>query len=155
MKKPRIVCRYLNAESVKKVRQRAKRWQKKSSVFNDFNDLLNILVLESLKPLITSVKENVTSYMDDRDLSLVIGGHIHAPSGHRVTITCPVSGTPNPKVTWLFNHHVLKEINILSATGVATFTLDRLKFKNSGTYTCRAENILGWAEATTNIHVGE
>eukprot|EP00794_Sanderia_malayensis_P010055 gene10055-11084_t len=98
-----------------------------SNIFGSDYAVTRITVAESLKPVITSVKENVTSYMENNEVSVVIGGRLDAPLKTIVTISCP---------------------------STASYTLERLRLKNSGKYTCRAENVLGMDEASTYVNVG-
>eukprot|EP00794_Sanderia_malayensis_P010066 gene10066-11094_t len=125
-----------------------------SNIFGSDYAVTRITVAESLKPVITSVKENVTSYMENNEVSVVIGGRLDAPLKTIVTISCPVSGTPSPKVSWLFNGNLLTEEKLVADSATASYTLERLRLKNSGKYTCRAENVLGMDEASTYVNVG-
>ncbi len=93
--------------------------------------------------------------MGANEASIVIGGNLHAPTRVMVTIKCPVSGTPSPKVSWFFNDELLKVVSLPLDSGIAVYTLNKLKLKDSGKYTCRAENVLGTDEASTYISVGE
>ena len=105
--------------------------------------------------MITPVKENVTSYMGTRDVSIVIGGSLEAPAGVMVTITCPISGTPRPDVKWYFDGKQIHETKMKSGSAAEVYIINKLRLKDSGKYTCVAENILGKHAASTYVAVGQ
>ncbi|ULT80160.1 hypothetical protein L3Y34_010619 [Caenorhabditis briggsae] len=67
-------------------------------------------------------------------------------------INCVVSGSPHPKVTWLFNDEPVEndENHEFNANG-ETLRLKYLTESHAGTYTCKAENVVG--EATKDFYV--
>ena len=109
---------------------------------------------ESLKPVVTSVKENVIADSAADDITIVIGGRLEAPAGILVSLSCPVSGTPRPKIKWLFNGKVIHEVKLKSDSEAATYTISKLRLKDAGMYTCYAENVIGTQNASTYIQVG-
>lgn len=105
--------------------------------------------------MITPVKENVTSFMGSREVAVVIGGRLEAPAGTLVSISCPVSGAPRPDIKWFFNSRVIHETKMQSGSEAATYTISKLRLKDTGVYTCYAENVLGSHKASTKIKVGK
>ena len=105
--------------------------------------------------MITTVKENVTTYMGTNEVTIVIGGRLDAPAGTLVSISCPVSGSPKPNIKWLFNGKVIYETKMTSDSEAASYTISKLRLKDAGVYTCLAENVLGSHKASTYIEVGK
>ena len=63
---------------------------------------------------------------------------------NRITIPCPVSGTPTPIVTWFKDGEVItgNEIGFrIMADG--SLQLDRAQAEDSGSYVCFAANVAG------------
>ena len=65
--------------------------------------------------------------------------------GSEATFTCFATGTPRPRIQWLFNGEVIEEGSRLTVASVDD--------TNSGTYTCEATNVAGVASATATLAV--
>lgn len=96
----------------------------------------------------------MTTYMDTNEVNIVIGGSLEAPAGTLVSISCPVSGVPRPNIKWLFDGKLMHETKMSSDSEAATYTISKIKLKDTGVYTCHAENVLGSHKASTYIKVG-
>ena len=104
--------------------------------------------------MITPVMENITASMGKDEVGIVIGGHLEAPAGVLVKIACPVSGVPRPNVKWLFNGRLVHQTKMQSDSEAATYVISKLTLKDTGMFTCIAENVIGRQEASTYISVG-
>lgn len=60
-------------------------------------------------------------------------------------------GVPQPKVTWYKKKGILQINSFLSLNG--SLFLRNVSYEDAGTYTCRATNALGKAEASSVIHL--
>ena len=121
----------------------------------DSQNVLFLSCAESRQPVITSVKKNATAYNGIKQVSVVVGGHLDVVENTRVTIECPVSGSPAPRVAWLFNDQVLSETQIKNEAGFQTFVLEKVSMKDTGKYTCLVKNVIGSDAADTHIFVGK
>ncbi|XP_072549653.1 myosin light chain kinase, smooth muscle isoform X2 [Salminus brasiliensis] len=71
---------------------------------------------------------------------------------------CQVTGYPDPEVVWLKDGEVLKEIEgsvqvEYEEGGTCTLILENVSLEQSGTYSCRATNILGEALCSAKLTV--
>ncbi|NXV04777.1 ATL3 protein, partial [Cettia cetti] len=121
-------------------------------VVNDSGfDMETSLLLRAEVPLILSSGLNMTS-LEASSFSAVVGGTIVARIGGNVLIECPVKGAPKPNVTWL-KKDVLQVNSFLVLNG--SLFLRNVSHEDAGTYTCRATNALGKAEAASVLHITE
>jgi len=125
-----------------------------SNIFGSDVAKTTVTVTESLKPIITSVKERAIADFGANEVNIVIGGRLEAPAGILVSLSCPFSGTPRPNINWLFNGKLIYEAKTTSDSEAAAYTISKIRLKDSGVYTCVAENILGSDNASTHIQVG-
>ncbi|XP_045484673.1 uncharacterized protein LOC110994330 isoform X2 [Pieris rapae] len=91
--------------------------------------------------IITSYKVRVQapptiSRVRERIIIAVIGDPV-------VVMTCLATGSPEPNVTWSFNH--TKECTKCSTTVNNSLVLHNVTADSAGTYTCKAQNSLGSA----------
>lgn len=75
-----------------------------------------------------------------------------------VTLSCPATGDPDPKVIWLRNGKILNKKNILNHVSNAEILDDELKIKkvsieHAGRYTCEAKNKAGVVEQDIQLNV--
>ena len=66
-----------------------------------------------------------------------------------ITLTCRVSGKPNPKIFWERNERVINCDQIVD--GICYLKLSQITKKDFGSYRCMAENLLGKEEWTFTI----
>jgi len=60
-------------------------------------------------------------------------------------------GVPQPNVTWFKKKDILQTNSFLVLNG--SLFLRNVSYEDAGTYTCRAANALGKAEAASVLHV--
>ncbi|XP_047669328.1 immunoglobulin-like and fibronectin type III domain-containing protein 1 isoform X1 [Tachysurus fulvidraco] len=81
-----------------------------------------------------------------------------APKGYECYMSCAVSGTPTPRVTWYHNNVSLNtntNYYISNTCGVCSLLILMVGPKDTGEYKVVAENHLGQAETSTNLTVRE
>lgn len=122
-------------------------------VVNDSGfDMETSLLLHAEMPVILSSVLNMTN-LEARSFSAVVGGTVMARTGANVMIECPVKGVPKPNITWLKKKDVLQINSFLVLNG--SLFLRNVSYGDAGTYTCRAANALGKAEAASVLHITE
>lgn len=60
-------------------------------------------------------------------------------------------GVPQPNVTWFMKKGILQINSFLLSNG--SLFLRNVSYEDAGTYTCRATNALGKAEAASVLHL--
>lgn len=66
--------------------------------------------------------------------------------GETLTLTCSVSGDPEPQITWSKNGKQISSSEIMDLKykhGVATLTINEVFPEDEGVYTCTATNSIG------------
>ncbi|KFP34461.1 ADAMTS-like 3, partial [Colius striatus] len=120
---------------------------------NDYGfDMETSLLLQAEIPVILSTVLNVTN-LEASSVSAVVGGTIVARVGANITVECPVKGVPQPNVTWFKKKGILQINSFLVLNG--SLFLRNVSYEDAGTYTCRATNALGKAEAASVLHLPE
>lgn len=80
---------------------------------------------------------------------------VKAPIGTRVRIDAVVTGTPRPKVTWLFNGqpitHSTSSRQLVEVGDTYSIVIPQLGPEHLGTYTLVAENDRGTAQSTGTL----
>lgn len=95
---------------------------------------------------------NVTSE-DETPVSVDVGNNIIAIANSRISINCPVTGTPKPLITWRVNGFELVKRDGYIVLDNGTLVIEKAKAKDKGQYTCLATNIAGKDSVTTNVKV--
>ncbi|NXB92812.1 ATL3 protein, partial [Vidua chalybeata] len=122
-------------------------------VVNDSGfDMETSLLLRAEVPVIFSSVLNMTN-LEASSFSTVVGSTVVARIGANILIECPVKGIPKPNVTWLKKKDVLQINSSLVLNG--SLFLRNVSYGDAGTYTCRATNALGKAEAASVLHITE
>uniref|UniRef100_A0A673TDK1 Ig-like domain-containing protein n=1 Tax=Suricata suricatta TaxID=37032 RepID=A0A673TDK1_SURSU len=116
------------------------------------SDVESSSVLYAEAPAILSVERNA-SRLEHGRLSVVVGGTVEAALRADVTIRCPVTGVPQPNITWLKREGPLSDNVSLLFNG--SLLLQNVSLENEGTYVCTATNPLGKATATSTLHLLE
>ncbi|KAK5984897.1 hypothetical protein GCK32_008606 [Trichostrongylus colubriformis] len=77
------------------------------------------------------------------------------PEGAELILTCVVTGTPHPKISWLKDGKRLSmaDKDATYDNGVCTLTIASACMADSGSYTCEAENIHGKARSETVVNI--
>jgi hypothetical protein len=95
---------------------------------------------------------NITSE-DGNPVSVNVGNDVKAITNSKISINCPVSGTPKPVITWRKNGFELVESEGYSILENGTLVIEKAKVKDKGQYTCVAKNMAGKDSVATNIKV--
>ncbi|KAG5870426.1 hypothetical protein JTB14_026441 [Gonioctena quinquepunctata] len=89
----------------------------------------------------------------------------HGIEGKNVTMTCKISGIPEPNVRWMLKNKVIanlsgspiggaKKLYVVHMTNSSSdLTIFSADLQDAGTYVCAAENKAGKAEASVNLAV--
>ncbi|PIO69851.1 immunoglobulin I-set domain protein [Teladorsagia circumcincta] len=77
------------------------------------------------------------------------------PEGAELILTCVVTGTPHPKITWLKDGKRLSmtDKDATYDNGVCNLTIASASLADSGNYSCEAENIHGKARSETVVNI--
>uniref|UniRef100_A0ABM0MKZ6 Hemicentin-1-like n=1 Tax=Saccoglossus kowalevskii TaxID=10224 RepID=A0ABM0MKZ6_SACKO len=79
-------------------------------------------------------------------------------AGSPVTMTCTVTGVPDPYVTWLTPNNVVYEVpsgemNGISVSSDGIFYINNANINDAGVYTCTATNAVGTVYTTATLDV--
>lgn len=80
---------------------------------------------------------------DGSPVIMNIGDNVTAASNTTITIRCPVSGVPNPSVSWKMDDIQITEGDRFSITDDSTLIIKRPGVEDSAKYTCSVENKFG------------
>ncbi|XP_066514642.1 ADAMTS-like protein 3 [Hoplias malabaricus] len=107
-------------------------------------------VLLAQPPAVRASSRNIS---DPRSASLrtPVGGRVTVRLGANLTLDCPVTGVPQPLVTWHRLEGSLSWNSVPLQNG--SLLLQNLSLQDDGTYTCVAANPLGKAASSSLVHV--
>ncbi|KAM8972283.1 ADAMTS-like protein 3 [Pelodytes ibericus] len=101
-------------------------------------------------PVIQSSRRNITK-LDVSRVYAIVGDTVVTRTEVNVTLACPVTGLPRPKLTWLKKDFPMTNNSFIYANG--SLLLTNLSAENQGTYICVATNNLGKTVASSVVHL--
>lgn len=101
-------------------------------------------------PKISLSWRNVSD-LSGASLTTVVGGWVRVRLGTNVTLNCPVTGVPQPTVSWHKREGPLDANARIFPNG--SLLLQNISHQNYGTYSCVAANPIGKSSASSHLHV--
>ena len=80
-----------------------------------------------------------------------VGSQITEIAFVTISLTCPTEGSPSPKITWKKDGEELASGDRYDIDNEGTLTISQAILKDTGNYTCSAENEAGVEEVTSSI----
>lgn len=123
-------------------------WTLHNGEFNFFRfaNVQNFIVIltEPRRPLIDVPKTGEDIPVGDGSpVMMNVGDNVTAPSNTTVTIRCPVSGVPTPRVTWKKNGVEIEEKRKTNIAADNSLVFQSAEVQDSAKYTCTAQNKFG------------
>lgn len=82
-----------------------------------------------------------------------VGSQITEITFVRISLTCPTEGSPPPKITWKKDGEELASSDRYLIDNEGTLTILQAVSKDTGKYTCSAQNAAGVEEVTSSIDI--
>ena len=86
-------------------------------------------------------------------LNVTIGGEAALLQGSRLTIKCPFTGVPEPKIKWIKDRKMLSSNKRMEMDCAGVLNIFKVQLEDSGDYACIAESFLGMDMAFSSITV--
>ena len=107
---------------------------------------------DGIAPKIEATSTSVERITDMKPISVQIGTRITLLPGVRLEITCPVSGIPEPSISWL------RQGQQITTSGRFLVENDTLIIRTTalsdrGSFTCAANNTLGRTTSSTMVDI--
>lgn len=82
-----------------------------------------------------------------------VGSQITEIASVRISLTCPIEGSPPPKITWKKDGKELVSGDRYFIDNEGTLTVLQAVLKDTGNFTCSAQNEAGVEEVTSSIDI--
>ena len=90
---------------------------------------------------------------DGSPVTIKVGDNVTAASYTNITIRCPISGVPTPKVNWLKDDVPIVEGEAFSITSDYHLVLKDLEAEHIAKYTCMAKSEFGTDEISSIVQI--
>lgn len=97
------------------------------------------------KPVIHAKYQEI-KIIQRQPVQISIRSKVTTIPGNKLTLTCNVSGLPDPKITW-------KRNELIAQDGGSSYVVPKLRTSDTGVYTCVAGNLVGKVSATSHVIV--
>ncbi|KAL7984810.1 hypothetical protein Chor_003380, partial [Crotalus horridus] len=81
-------------------------------------------------------------------------GDVALNKGEKLQLNCKATGVPVPNIKWIFNNNIIPA-QYDGVNGLSKLVIERVSKKDSGTYVCMAENLVGSIKALGSVYVKE
>ena len=86
-------------------------------------------------------------------LNITIGNEAAILQGSPLTIKCPFTGVPEPKIKWIKDHKMLASNERMEMDCAGILNILKTDLEDSGDYACIAESFLGMDMAFSAVTV--
>ena len=109
---------------------------------------------EPSKPQINIPEQPSTIEAQNRSpITLTIGDDLTALTKTNITIKCPTSGVPRPKITWTKDGRILRENGRYTVQTDGSLAIDDADKEDSARYTCNADSVNGQDSASSTVRI--
>ncbi|KAL9986930.1 hypothetical protein ACROYT_G001147 [Oculina patagonica] len=113
-------------------------------------------ILEPSKPQINIPEDPTTIEAQNRSpITVSIGDDLTALTKTNVTIQCPTSGVPRPKITWTKDGRILRTDGRYTVQPDGALLIDDADKEDSARFTCNADNVNGQDSASSTVQIVE
>lgn len=112
-----------------------------------------IFIAEPMAPRIMPSFSYQEALQNQNPLNVTIGGEAALLQGSRLTIKCPFTGVPEPKIKWIKDRKMLSSNERMEMDCAGVLNILKVQLEDSGDYACVAESFLGMDMAFSSITV--